>query len=446
MAVEPAAVLDRSAAIQPETLREDLDACLRAMERYLPSTEQISLRAMPLALIANNLVPILDSWLTKWLGEPPGAAMPLLRSLPGNVTVAMNLRLWAAAQAVRADAQAAAYLSSQPVERLTEQYHQGQLPAAAQQAVARFLQSDGMRGLAEIDLGNPRWQEDPTSIFGLLKGYLQLDDPRLAPDLIYRQGAEQAEQLIVDYSQRIRQTRWGWLRVRLFLWAARRVRALASLREVPLYTMARVYAIFRSALLRIGAGLVDQNRLDRADDIFFLPLPVLKEWVKSGTADLKTEAAAQRAVYAREMLRKQTPRVLLSSGEGFIDAAGETSDSGDHLSGTAVAPGAAEGIARVILDPQGAHLEPGEILVCPSTDPGWTPLFLTAAGLVMEVGGLMTHGSVVAREYGIPAVVGVRNATTRIKTGQRIRVDGNQGWVRVEEASPSPALPLLDAD
>ena len=96
-----------------------------------------------------------------------------------------------------------------------------------------------------------------------------------------------------------------------------------------------------------------------------------------------------------------------------------------------------EGRVRVILDPRGARLEPGEILVCPSTDPGWTPLFLTAGGLVMEIGGLITHGSVVAREYGIPAVVGVQQVTTRLKTGQRVRVDGNRGRVVVlEESQP----------
>jgi rifampicin phosphotransferase len=101
------------------------------------------------------------------------------------------------------------------------------------------------------------------------------------------------------------------------------------------------------------------------------------------------------------------------------------------LVGEAVSPGVIEGRAHVVLEPQSARLEPGDILVCPSTDPGWTPLFLTAGGLVMEIGGMITHGSVVAREYGIPAVVGVHEATTRIKTGQWIRVDGNRGHVTI---------------
>ena len=108
------------------------------------------------------------------------------------------------------------------------------------------------------------------------------------------------------------------------------------------------------------------------------------------------------------------------------------------LSGTPASAGTVTARARVILDPQGAHLEPGEILVAPSTDPGWTPLFLTAGGLVMEMGGPNSHGAVVAREYGIPAVVGVPDATSRIATGHNVTVDGAAGTV-------TPLTPASDA-
>jgi pyruvate,water dikinase len=112
---------------------------------------------------------------------------------------------------------------------------------------------------------------------------------------------------------------------------------------------------------------------------------------------------------------------------------GVANGSGDDsvLTGSPVSPGVVEGRVHVVFDPHGANLLPGEILVCPGTDPAWTPLFLAAAGLVMEVGGLMTHGSVVAREYGIPAVVGVDRVTERLKTGQRVRVDGSSGQVTI---------------
>jgi pyruvate,water dikinase len=140
--------------------------------------------------------------------------------------------------------------------------------------------------------------------------------------------------------------------------------------------------------------------------------------------------AERRLTYERERMRRQAPRVLLSDGRAFYEGLG--ADDGDGaLSGSPVSPGVVEGVVRVVFDPRGAQLAPGEILVCPGTDPSWTPLFLAAGGLVMEVGGLMTHGSVVAREYGIPAVVGVHQATTRLRDGQRVRVDGTAGRVVV---------------
>ncbi len=152
-----------------------------------------------------------------------------------------------------------------------------------------------------------------------------------------------------------------------------------------------------------------------------------REGHPNGPLNLQEQVAARRASYVREQARKQMPRILLSTGEAFYE--GVDDSGGNDLAGEAVSPGVVEGRAHVILDPHDGTLAPGEILVCPSTDPGWTPLFLTASGLVMEIGGMITHGSVVAREYGLPAVVGVHQATTRIKTGERVRVDGNNGYV-----------------
>ena len=135
------------------------------------------------------------------------------------------------------------------------------------------------------------------------------------------------------------------------------------------------------------------------------------------------------------------PRLLLSTGETFYDGLSEAGAS--DLVGDPVSPGVVEGTVRVVRDPRGVRLEPGEILVCPATDPGWTPLFLTAGALVMEIGGMVTHGSVVAREYGIPAIVGVHEATTRLHTGQRVRVDGTQGRVTLLDQAPEAEEPAL---
>jgi pyruvate,water dikinase len=149
--------------------------------------------------------------------------------------------------------------------------------------------------------------------------------------------------------------------------------------------------------------------------------------------DWKSLIAERRATYERELRRRQVPRVLVSDGRAFYEGLGSETDTGNVISGSPVSPGVVEGIVHVVFDPRGTQLAPGEILVCPGTDPAWTPLFMAAGGLVMEVGGMMTHGSVVAREYGIPAVVGVHQATMRLKDGQKIRVDGSSGKVSILE-------------
>ena len=150
--------------------------------------------------------------------------------------------------------------------------------------------------------------------------------------------------------------------------------------------------------------------------------------------------AARRDVYDRERARRRIPRLLLSDG---TDAEAALVSVGEGLRGSPASPGVVSGIARVIRSPAGARLEPGEILVAPSTDPGWTPLFLTAGALVMEMGGMMSHGAVVAREYGIPAVVGVAGATDQITTGQRVTVDGSAGTVVLEVGPKEEAQPDL---
>jgi pyruvate,water dikinase len=207
------------------------------------------------------------------------------------------------------------------------------------------------------------------------------------------------------------------------------MRLLGGIRETPKLYAIKTFDVYRSALLGHGSDLAAQGLLDQADDIFFVPIDTLKRFAQGAPEDLRAAVATERTAYQRELARKQLPRLLLSTGEVFYQGVGEAGSN--DLVGDPVSPGTAEGIVRVVLDPRGVRLEPGEILVCPATDPGWTPLFLTAAGLVMEIGGLVTHGSVVAREYGIPAVVGVHDVTTRLHTGQRVRVDGSAGRVTV---------------
>jgi pyruvate,water dikinase len=209
--------------------------------------------------------------------------------------------------------------------------------------------------------------------------------------------------------------------------ALKRARQLAGLREFPKYLAVATVAAARRELALAGEEMVHRGSIKNADDIFFLDFKEAREGIRG--RDLRELVVRRRQDYETELRRRHIPNVLLSDGtQPEIPSA--PGGAAPEFAGTPASAGMVTGIARVIMDPVGAHLEPGEILVAPSTDPGWTPLFLTAGGLVMEMGGANSHGAVVAREYGIPAVVGVPDATVRIRSGQRITVDGATGIIR----------------
>jgi pyruvate,water dikinase len=251
---------------------------------------------------------------------------------------------------------------------------------------------------------------------------------------VFHSGAEKAHQAGEALVAGLRRTRFGVVKAGLARFLISRTRELGGLREMPKFTIVRMLGIVRDALRSTGAQLAASGLLAHPDDIFFLHLWELEELAEGRLPAAQEQIERRRQAFEREMSRRRVPRILLSDGTTYYDGSHTAPETGeDVLTGSPVSAGTVEGTVRVILDPHGSRLLPGEILVCPATDPAWTPLFLAAGGLVMEVGGMMTHGSVVAREYGIPAVVGVNQATTRLKTGQRIRVDGSLGRVQLLE-------------
>ena len=351
-----------------------------------------------------------------------------MRALPHNPTTEMDLALWTLAKEARADADSARALGQIPPERLAAEHSDGSLPPKLQSGLTDFLRLYGHRGVAEIDLGLPRWSEDPTYIMGVLANYLRLEDPQSAPDLQFGRATREAEVMVAELTRRA--TGKGRLRGALVRFLLGRARELSGLREMPKFCIVLLMARVRDLLWPVGEELAQAGRLMRAGDIFFVTVP--EAWATLAGEDLRPLVRERRTAYEQETGRRHVPRLLLSDGTeptaGTRDAAG----ADGVLGGTPASGGVVTGKARVILEPDGAHLEPGEILVAPSTDPGWTPLFLTAGGLVMEMGGPMSHGAIVAREYGIPAVVGVPDATERIETGQRITIDGSDGVVNLE--------------
>ncbi|MCP9000368.1 PEP-utilizing enzyme [Pseudarthrobacter sp. RMG13] len=349
----------------------------------------------------------------------------VLRGLPHNVTTIMDLELWQLAVSLRRDPEASRAFTELKPAGLAARYRAGTLPGAAQSGLREFLAKYGHRAVAEIDLGMPRWSEEPDHILGMISNYLRVDDPEETPDRQFATAAAHAEARISELVERAGTV--GRLRGRLVGLCLRRTRQLAGLRELPKFCIVMVLAQMHRQLEEVGAELVRNGTIDAAGDVFFLDFDELRVGLRG--ADLKGIVTRRRRLYDVELRRRRIPRLLLSDGTDVEAAAVPPPAAADSLTGTPASAGTATGKARVIMDPVGAHLEPGEILVAPSTDPGWTPLFMTAGALVMEMGGVISHGAVVAREYGIPAVVGVADATTVLRNGQSITVDGAAGTV-----------------
>ncbi len=360
----------------------------------------------------------------------------VIRGLPNNVTTEMDLALWQLASEIREDPDAVASMAGWTAAGLAEQYRDGNLPPVAQSGLDSFLSTYGHRAVAEIDLGMPRWSDDPTHILGVVANYLRLADGAESPDQQFQKAAREADEQVARFVARARAK--SPVHAAIVRVAMDRTRRLAGLRELPKYNLVLGLAAAREQLLLVGRALAESGRIERAEDIFYLDLDEA-ETALAGD-DLHGKVAEHRAAYQQELRRRHIPRVLLSDGtepEATPGTSGKQRPG--TLSGSPASAGRVTAPARVIMDPVGAHLEPGEILVAPSTDPGWTPLFLTAGGLVMEMGGPNSHGAVVAREYGIPAVVGVPDATSRLSTGQRVTVDGAAGTVSIENAGGGTA-------
>lgn len=262
--------------------------------------------------------------------------------------------------------------------------------------------------------------------------YLTIENEALSPETIFRRGEVSAQAAQERLVAMLEERPGGKIKARLAKVMAGRMRQLAGLRESPKFAAIQAMTAHRQGLLTSGREIVSPGLLQRPEDIFFLRLVEFKALAGGEPRDWKTIVAGRRQAYQREKRHRMLPRVLLSDGTAFYEGMGAAGEGdADAITGSPVSPGVVEGTVHVVLDPYEAKLIPGEILVCPGTDPAWTPLFLAAGGLIMEVGGMMTHGAVVAREYGIPAVVGVNQATTRLKSGQRIRLDGSTGNITI---------------
>jgi len=368
----------------------------------------------------------LNEKLEAWLGEK-NAADTLTQSVPHNVTSEMGLALLDVADAIRPHPEVVAFL---------EQAEEGFLDALpglpggreARDAIRAWLDRYGMRGVGEIDITRPRWSERPTLLVPLILGHVRSFGPGEAGRRFER-GLREAQQKEQDVLERLRALPDGGEKAEETKRMIDRVRTFAGYREYPKYGMVSRYFVYKRALLEEGERLVEAHVLREKEDIFFLRFDELHDVARTHQVD--DELIRQRRDAFAIYQALTPPRVLTSEGEAVTGSYRREDLPPGALVGLAVSSGTVEGRARVILDLAEADLEPGDILVTAYTDPSWTPLFVAVEGLVTEVGGLMTHGAVIAREYGLPAVVGVEHATGLIRDGQRIRVHGTDGYVEI---------------
>ena len=369
----------------------------------------------------------LNEHLQTWLGEK-NVADTFAQSVPNNVTSEMGLALLDVADVIRPHPEVVAFL-----EQAASDDFLNTLPALpggleARDAIQAWLDKYGMRGVGEIDITRPRWRERPRTLLPLILGNVRNFEPGAAARR-FEQGRQESEKKEADVLARLRALPDGEERAAETKRMIDRVRTFAGYREYPKYRMITRYFIYKEALLEEAGRLVHAGVLREKEDIFYLRFEELQEVVRTNQVD--QQLIRERKDAFRSYHALTPPRVLTSDGEVLGGSYRRDDLPAGALVGLPVSAGVVEGRARVILDMSDADLEPGDILVTAFTDPSWTPLFVAIKGLVTEVGGLMTHGAVIAREYGLPAVVGVEQATRLIRDGQRIRVNGTDGYVEM---------------
>ena len=375
----------------------------------------------------------LNDKLEEWLGEK-NAADTLTLSAPGNITSEMGLALLDVADVLRPLPEVVAFLPDARDEDLPERLAELPGGTAARDALAAYLDRYGMRCVGEIDITRPRWRERPTTLVPVLLDHVRNFEPGAAGRR-FDEGLRKAREKEHEVLARLRALPGGDAKADGTKRMIDRVRTFIGYREYPKYVVISRYFLYRQALLREAGDLVAAGVLGATEDVHYLTFEEFRDAVRTGRVDHRLIARRKDTFRAHQALGP--PRVLTSDGEAVTGAYRRDDVPEGALTGLPVSAGTVEGRARVIVDMAQADLAPGDILVTAFTDPSWSPLFVAAAGLVTEVGGLMTHGAVIAREYGLPAVVGVERATRLIRDGERIRVHGTGGYVEILSAAAS---------
>ena len=372
-----------------------------------------------------------SSWINKkmmkWLGEK-NVADRLSQSVPNNVTSEMGLELLDVADVFRPYPEVIDYLKHAKDDNFLDELIKFNGGQETREAIYAYLNKFGMRCAGEIDITKTRWSEKPTTLILMILSNIKNFEPN-AGNRKFEQGRQEALKKEQELLDRLKQLPGGKRKSGETKRMIGLIRNFTGYREYPKYGMVNRYFVYKRALLKEAGQLVQANVIQEKEDIYYLTFEELREVVSTNKLDYQIISKRKDEYKIYEKLTP--PRVITSDGEIIAGEYNRKNLPAGAIVGLPVSSGVIEGKARVILKMEDADLEDGDILVTSFTDPSWTTLFVSIKGLVTEVGGLMTHGAVIAREYGLPAVVGVENATRLIKDGQRIRVHGTEGYVEI---------------
>ncbi|WP_342045829.1 phosphoenolpyruvate synthase [Bacillus sp. OTU530] len=378
-------------------------------------------------MAAINASTWINEKMNEWLGEK-NAADTLSQSVPNNITSEMGLALLDVADVIRPYPEVIDYLQHVKDDNFLNELVKFGGGQEARDAIIAFLNKYGMRCAGEIDITKTRWSEKPITLVPMILGNIKNFEPNTSKRK-FEQGQRVALKKEQELLDRLKQLPDGEQKAKETKRMIDRIRNFIGYREYPKYGMIHRYFVYKQALLKEAEQLAQVGVILEKEDIYYLTFEELLDVVRTNKLDYQI-INKRRDEY--KLYEKLTPpRVITSDGETPSGKYKRENLPAEALVGLPVSSGIIEGRARVILNMEDADLEDGDILVTSFTDPSWTPLFVSIKGLVTEVGGLMTHGAVIAREYGLPAVVGVENATKLIKDGQRIRVHGTEGYIEI---------------
>ncbi|MEC1448348.1 phosphoenolpyruvate synthase [Bacillus haynesii] len=378
-------------------------------------------------MAAINATSWINENMNEWLGEK-NAADTLSLSVPNNITSEMGLALMDVADVIRPYPEVIDYLEHTKEDNFLDELVKFDGGRETRDAIYDFLSKYGMRCTGEIDITRTRWSEKPMTLVPMILKNIKNFEPN-AGNRKFEQGRRIALEKEQELIERLKLLPDGEQKAKETKRMIGLIRNFIGYREYPKYGIVSRYFVYKQALLKEAEQLVQAGVIHEKEDIYYLTFEELHEAARTKKIDDQIISIRKDEYKLYEKLTP--PRVITSDGEIITGEYKRENLPANAIAGLPVSSGVIEGRARVILNMENANLEDGDILVTSFTDPGWTPLFVSIKGLVTEVGGLMTHGAVIAREYGLPAVVGVENATGLIKDGQQIRVHGTEGYIEI---------------